>query len=149
MPFFVEGEFLEIDRPWRIIQTWEPQWDAGNRTTLTYQLSPIQGGRGWWFGIDGLKGRPESYRSHGDGWIKVLGWLAADIGPKPEPDTAKYFVARLIGPRADSPRAQRRGDGHDDGARTLLAAADGGRQVIALGPVNDPAWTYGLGILRG
>ena len=34
----------------------------------------------------------------------VLGWLAADIGPKPRPDTSKYFVARLLGPRPDFAR---------------------------------------------
>jgi len=149
VPFFVEGEFLEIDRPWRIVQTWEPQWDAGNRTTLTYQLSPIQGGTRLVVRHDGFKGRPESCQSHGDGWIKVLGWLAADIGPKPEPDTAKYFVARLIGPRADFARTLSAEEmammmAHARYWQPLMAAG----KVIALGPVNDPAWTYGLGILR-
>ena len=149
VPFHVEGEFLEIDRPWRIVQTWEPSWEPGARTILRYQLSAIEGGTRLVVRHEGFKGRPQSCQGHSDGWIMVLGWLAADIGPKPRPDTAKYFVARLLGPRPDFARTL-----SDEEMAMMIAHVrywtplmEAGK-VIALGPVNDPNWTYGIGIMR-
>jgi uncharacterized protein YndB with AHSA1/START domain len=148
-PFFVEGEFLEIDPPWRIVQTWSPSWTAGPPTTLRYQLSAIAGGTRLVVRHEGFKGRPESCETHSIGWIRVLEWLAADIGPKPMPDTAKYFVARLLGPRPDFARTLSAEElammqAH---VRYWLPVMESGK-VLALGPVDDPNWTYGIGIMR-
>jgi len=148
-PFFVDGEFLAIDAPWRIVQTWEPGWDAGTRTQITYQLSAIDGGTRLIVRHEGFGDRRESCEGHANGWIRVLGWLAAHVEPRPAPDTSKYFLARLIGPRADFARSlspeelammQAR-------ARYWMPMLETGK-VIALGPVNDPEWTWGMGVMK-
>lgn len=148
-PFFVEGEFLAIEPPWRIVQTWEPGWSPGLRTTLAYQLSAIEGGTRLVVRHEGFKDRPDSCNDHANGWIRVLGWLAADIGPKPRPDTAKYFLSRLLGPRPDFARSLSAEEmammqAHVGYWAPQLEAG----KVIALGPVNDPNWTYGVAIMR-
>ncbi|HTJ56976.1 MAG TPA: SRPBCC domain-containing protein [Devosiaceae bacterium] len=149
VPFYVEGEFIEIERPHRIVQTWEPQWDQGNRTTVTYQLSPIEGGTRLVARHEGFKGRPEMCQQHSDGWAMVLGWLAADIGPKPQPDTAKYFVARLLAPRPDFATSL-----SDEEMAVMQAHMAYWRpkmqegKVLVLGPVNDPRGSWGLGLMR-
>ena len=43
-PFEVSGEFLEIDPPKKLVQTWAPKWTNGPVTTVTYLLSAIEGG---------------------------------------------------------------------------------------------------------
>jgi len=149
VPFHVTGEFLEIDPPHRIVQTWQPSWAGGPATTLTYELSPISGGTRVMVRHDGFKGRPEACNDHSNGWIMVLGWLAADIGPKPRPDMSKYFVARLLGPRPDFARTLTEEEmammlAHVAYWRPLVEAG----KVIALGPVDDPKGTYGIGIIR-
>jgi uncharacterized protein YndB with AHSA1/START domain len=148
-PFFVEGRFLEIDPPWRIVQTWEPGWTPGLKTTLTYQIRAIEGGSRLTVRQEGFNDRPESCEGHSEGWIRVLGWLAADIGPKPRPDTARYFVARLLGPRPDFARTLSEDEmammqAHVRYWSPLIEAG----KVIALGPVEDPRGSYGIGILR-
>ena len=76
-PFFVEGEFLEIDPPWRIVQTWEPGWDQGLRTVIRYQLSAIDGGTRLVLRHEGFGERRDSCEGHANGWVRVLGWLSA------------------------------------------------------------------------
>ncbi|MEO8883294.1 MAG: SRPBCC domain-containing protein [Devosia sp.] len=148
-PFFVGGEFVEISAPWRIVQTWEPDWSPDLKTTITYQLSAIAGGTHLVLRHTGFEEQRESCEGHADGWVRVLGWLAADIGPKPGPDTAKYFVARLLGPRPDfatslSPDEMAVMMAHMGYWRPLMAEG----KVIALGPVNDPKGSWGLGLMR-
>jgi uncharacterized protein YndB with AHSA1/START domain len=147
-PFFVGGEFIEINPPRRIVQTWSPGWMPGPPTTLTYQLSPIEGGTRLVVRHEGFKDAA-SCEAHGEGWIAVLGWLAAEIGPKPVPDTAKFFLARLLGPRPDFARTLSADEmammqAHSTYWMPMLETG----KVIVLGPVNDPAWTWGLGIMR-
>ncbi|MGB7630001.1 MAG: SRPBCC domain-containing protein, partial [Candidatus Deferrimicrobium sp.] len=43
-PFSVGGEFVEVDPPRKLVQTWRADWDGGNVTTITYRLEPIAGG---------------------------------------------------------------------------------------------------------
>ena len=43
-PFFVEGEYLEIEPPHRLVMTWKAPWDSGNVTTVTYSLEPTAEG---------------------------------------------------------------------------------------------------------
>ena len=148
-PFFVEGEILEIERPWRIVQTWEPGYDPGLKTRLTFQLSAIDGGTRLVVRHEGFGANAGSCEGHSNGWIRVLGWLAADIGPKPGPDTAKYFLARLLGPRPDFARSLSAEEkammqAH---ARYWAPFVENGK-VLVLGPVNDPKWTYGVAVLR-
>ena len=146
--FHVEGEFIEIERPWRVTQTWLPSWED-DATTLTYQLSAIEGGTRLVIRHEGFRERQKSCESHSAGWIQVLSWLAADIGPKPGPDTSKYFLARLLGPRPDFARTLSAEElammqAH---AKYWMPMLESGK-VIVLGPVNDPKWTWGLGVMK-
>ncbi len=38
-PFSVEGEFLEVDPPRKLVQTWKPDWDGGHVTAVTSRRS--------------------------------------------------------------------------------------------------------------
>ena len=74
-PFSVGGEFVEIDPPHKLVQTWRADWDGGNVTTITYRLEPIAGGTRLTLRHEGFAGRRESCAGHTEGWEKVLGWL--------------------------------------------------------------------------
>jgi uncharacterized protein YndB with AHSA1/START domain len=43
-PYTLEGEFLEVDPPRKLVQTWQRQGMPGAPSTLTYLLEPIAGG---------------------------------------------------------------------------------------------------------
>jgi uncharacterized protein YndB with AHSA1/START domain len=78
-PYSVSGEFLEITRPRRLVQTWSYDWDGGKGqppTTLTYVLEDIPGGTRVTVRHEGFASR-EDCGSHGAGWERVLGWLEA------------------------------------------------------------------------
>jgi uncharacterized protein YndB with AHSA1/START domain len=76
--FAVEGEFLKIEPPHLLSQTWKADWDGGAVTTLTYRLEPLaDGGTRVTVHHEGFVGRPESCQQHADGWAMVLGWLDA------------------------------------------------------------------------
>jgi uncharacterized protein YndB with AHSA1/START domain len=77
--FSVGGEYLEIDPPRLITQTWKPDWDAGLATTLSYRLEPIDGGTRVTVHHDGFGERADSCRSHAEGWERVLDWLRAYV----------------------------------------------------------------------
>ena len=148
VPFHVEGEFIEIDPPWRIVQTWEPSWQLDAKTTLRYQLSAIDGGTRLVVRHEGFRGHPESCQGHSDGWIMVLGWLAADL-TQAATDEPKYYLAQL--------RSQRPSFMQDMSAdeREMMfrhqvywrGLQDEGKMLI-FGPVADPQGGWGMGILK-
>jgi len=74
-PFSVGGEFVEVDPPRKLVQTWRADWDGGNVTTITYRLEPIAGGTRLTLRHEGFAGRRESCARHTEGWERVLGWL--------------------------------------------------------------------------
>ena len=43
-PYSLEGAFLEVDPPRKLVQTWHRQGTPGAPSTLTYMLEPIAGG---------------------------------------------------------------------------------------------------------
>ena len=45
VPFSVEGEFLEIDPPRKLVQTWKPEWDEGHVPGVAHNVhdSPVTG----------------------------------------------------------------------------------------------------------
>jgi uncharacterized protein YndB with AHSA1/START domain len=43
-PYTLEGEFLEVDPPRKLVQTWHRVGVPGTPSTLTYLLEPITGG---------------------------------------------------------------------------------------------------------
>jgi uncharacterized protein YndB with AHSA1/START domain len=147
-PFWVEGEFLEVDPPHRLVQTWNPQWDQGTPTTITYTLSSTETGTRLTLRHEGFGERGVSCQGHSEGWIRVLGWLARHL-VTPPPDASRFYLARLLPPRPDFARTlssdERTMMGeHADYWRTHMAAG----KVLALGPVDDPKGGWGLGVMR-
>jgi uncharacterized protein YndB with AHSA1/START domain len=151
VPFTVGGEFLEIDPPRKLVQTWKSDWDAGEVTTLTYHLEPSEGGTRVTVHHTGFAGRPESCAGHGQGWELVLGWLRGHFAPTASvtPAPAQYFCCRLLPPRptfpADMTDAERKiMQDHVGYWMGLL----GQGKAIVFGPVADPKGAWGLGVLR-
>jgi uncharacterized protein YndB with AHSA1/START domain len=76
--FSVGGEYLVVEPPHLLSQTWNPSWDAGEATTITYRLETLaDGGTRVTVQHEGFGDRVESCQSHSDGWTRVLGWLDA------------------------------------------------------------------------
>jgi uncharacterized protein YndB with AHSA1/START domain len=88
--FHVEGEYLEVDPPRRLIYTWRPSWTEPFDTTVAWELEPreVHGlqhrgphrmGIGTLVKIrhEGFAGHPREAANHGEGWKRSLGWLQA------------------------------------------------------------------------
>jgi len=154
-PFTVSGEFLEIDPPRRLVQTWRPDWDGGNVTTIRYQLEPIPKGTRVVVRHEGFGARTESCAGHAHGWERVLGWLLAHLAtgqPRAaaaNPAPATFFLCRLLGPRPTfafdmTPEERQVMLVHGGYWRDLLAKGT----AIVFGPVADPKGAWGLGVVR-
>ena len=79
-PFEVSGEFLVIDPPRKLVQTWAPKWVDGPATTLTYLLDAIEGGTRITIRHEGFGAAAAACHSHTAGWEQVLTWLATWLG---------------------------------------------------------------------
>lgn len=90
--FRVEGEYLEIDPPRRLVHTWIASYAATLKTVVRWELEPreVHGlhhpgpkktGTGTLVKIrhDGFAGDLAQAKSHGDGWIRVLGWMQSFV----------------------------------------------------------------------
>jgi len=88
--FSVEGEYLEIDPPRRLVHTWIASYRGGLKTTVFWDLQPqpVHGlhatgpkkaGTGTLLKLrhDGFAGDAKSAADHGEGWKRVFGWLVA------------------------------------------------------------------------
>jgi uncharacterized protein YndB with AHSA1/START domain len=75
-PFAVIGEFLEIDAPRKLVQTWSPTWESMPPTRVTYLLAEIPGGTRVTVRHEGFAERADACNSHTDGWERVLTWLS-------------------------------------------------------------------------
>jgi uncharacterized protein YndB with AHSA1/START domain len=75
-PFSVEGKYLEIDPPRKLVQTWSYDWGEKHVTTLIYLLAATPEGTKVTVRHEGFKDRPEACGSHAQGWEMVLSWLA-------------------------------------------------------------------------
>jgi len=147
-PFSVEGEFVEIEPPHRLVQTWRPDWDGGHTTTITYRVEAIAEGSRVTVRHTGFGDRAASCSRHADGWQQVLGWLGGFAASR-EPPAAKYFFCRLIGPRPtfafDMNDEERKMMGEH--AKYWRDKLEQGKAVV-FGPVHDPAGPWGLGVVR-
>lgn len=147
--FSVGGEFLELDPPNKIVQTWIAEWDGNHTTTLTYRLEAIDGGTRVTIRHEGFGDRVESCRGHSEGWERVLQWLAGFAGAAPAASPMRHFMCRLIPPRptfAMDMNAEERAMmmTHVTYWRNLLAQGT----AIVFGPVGDPKGPFGLGVIR-
>ena len=147
--FAVEGEFVEIDPPRLLVQTWRPAWDGFNTTTIRYHLDPIPGGTRLTLRHQGFADGVTSCDDHAEGWKRVLGWLGGHVAPLPPAPSAGRFFCRLVPPRTTFP-----GDISAEEAKAMAqhaaywheVAAEG--PAVAFGPVADPAGAWGLGVLE-
>ena len=79
--FSVRGEFLEVDPPNKLVQTWIYDWDTANSvTTITWRLTPIEGGTRVVIRHEGFGAAHDACASHANGWERVLAWLSQHIG---------------------------------------------------------------------
>jgi uncharacterized protein YndB with AHSA1/START domain len=91
-PFYVEGEYLEVDPPRLLVHTWRGSYDAPQETVVRWELEPHsvhelhpngprKSGTGTLVRVrqEGFAGNVESASSHGEGWKRVLGWLEAFV----------------------------------------------------------------------
>jgi len=93
-PFQATGEFLEVDPPRLLVQTWIPDWAPGLKTTLTYRLDAIPGGTRLTLRHEGFGAHREAFEGHTRGWERVLGFLNGYLAAPARPG----FVARWFNP---------------------------------------------------
>jgi uncharacterized protein YndB with AHSA1/START domain len=144
--FAVSGEYLEVEPPRKLVQTWKSDWDGGHATILTYRLEEAPEGTRVAVRHEGFAGRADSCRDHGEGWRRVLGWLTAYVSPA-APD--RYFFCRLLPPRpsfAMDMSAEERATMQAHGAYWRGHMNRG--HVVVFGPVGDPQGPWGLGVIR-
>ena len=77
MAFEVGGEFVAIEPPRKLVQTWKPKWVDGPPTKVTYVLDPIVGGTRVTIKHEGFGDAVDACRSHTEGWERVFTWLAS------------------------------------------------------------------------
>lgn len=147
-PFSVGGEYLEVNRPTRLVHSWRPDWDGNNVTIVSYQLEPIAGGTRVTLRHDGFAGRADSQRNHARGWEAVLGWLAGHLLP-PAAAPGKFFMCKLQGPRPSFPGDMTEAEGrvmqeHMAYWGQLMAAG----KAVVFGPVVEGPAVWGLGVLE-
>ncbi|HTQ05275.1 MAG TPA: SRPBCC domain-containing protein [Polyangiaceae bacterium] len=80
-PFAVHGEFLEVEPPRRLVQTWSYDWDTtGGVTTITWRFEPIEGGTRVVVHHEGFGAAEDACANHANGWERVLAWLSGYTG---------------------------------------------------------------------
>jgi uncharacterized protein YndB with AHSA1/START domain len=79
-PYSVEGQFLEIVAPRRLVQTWQHDWDADHpETKVTYTLDDVPGGTRVTVRHEGFGTRSGACSGHAKGWERVLDWLESHL----------------------------------------------------------------------
>jgi len=73
-PFEAFGEYVEVDPPRLLVQTWTASWTAHVKTTVRWQLHSVDQGTLVKHQHVGLSAHPEVARSF-RGWPRILGWL--------------------------------------------------------------------------
>jgi uncharacterized protein YndB with AHSA1/START domain len=148
-PFYVEGEFVEIDPPRKLVQTWKPGWESGPATTISYLLDPTATGTRVTVRHTGFIGRAESCAGHANGWTRVLGWLLGHLRAAPKPDERRFYFIRLLPPRpsfALDMNEEERAVMQEHVGYWTKKLAEG--TAIVFGPVLDPTGPWGLGVVR-
>ena len=78
--FAVHGEFLEVEPPRRLVQTWRYDWDpADSVTTITWRFEPTATGTRVVVRHEGFGEAHAACQNHADGWERVLGWLSSNF----------------------------------------------------------------------
>jgi uncharacterized protein YndB with AHSA1/START domain len=143
--FHVAGEVIEVDPPHKLVQTWNPSWETGPATTITWRLEASPIGTVLTVRHTGFVD-PRMCTHHADGWTRIFNWLHEFAVPSAG---EQYFVCRLIAPRPtfmQDMTAEERDImiAHAAYWTSRLAAGE----VIVFGPVADPAGPWGLGVVK-
>jgi uncharacterized protein YndB with AHSA1/START domain len=77
--FYVEGKYREVDPPHFFVYTWRSSYSQGPETLVRVDI--ISEGNGTRVRVlhSGFAGDAEGAKSHGNGWIRVLGWMQAYV----------------------------------------------------------------------
>jgi len=78
-PQTVGGEYITVDPPRVLEYTWSPSWDGFAVSTVRCEITPTADGSRLTLVHSGFTGRPQVAKDHGDGWVRVLGWLREKI----------------------------------------------------------------------
>jgi uncharacterized protein YndB with AHSA1/START domain len=89
--FYVEGEYLEVDPPRKLVHTWFGSFHQ-QQTVVSWELQPQtvnalhpsgprKSGTGTLVRVkhEGFGTNVKSAKDHGEGWKRVLGWLEAFV----------------------------------------------------------------------
>jgi uncharacterized protein YndB with AHSA1/START domain len=71
----VDGEYIEVDPPKRLVYTWRPSWDDYAVTTVQYDLQPTATGTRLLVTHTGFGDRAMAAAGTGEGWKRVLEWM--------------------------------------------------------------------------
>jgi uncharacterized protein YndB with AHSA1/START domain len=71
----VDGEYIEVDPPRRLVYTWRPSWDDYAVTTVQYELQPTATGTRLLVTHTGFGDRAMAAAGTGEGWKRVLEWM--------------------------------------------------------------------------
>ena len=74
--FEVSGEYLEVRPPRLLVYTWVASWTGDVKTTVRWELEPMNQGTLVRIRHSGLAAHPEVAQSY-KGWPRMLGWLQA------------------------------------------------------------------------
>lgn len=74
-PFFVEGEYVEVQEPNKLSFTWKPQWEPGTETLVKLEFIPSSTGTLLKLNHCGFT-TDESQAGHNEGWSRVLAWMS-------------------------------------------------------------------------
>ena len=77
-PFEATGEYVEVDPPHLLVQTWVASWTAQVKTTVRWELQATSNGTLVRHQHSGLAVRPDVAKSF-RGWPRILGWLQAFV----------------------------------------------------------------------
>ena len=75
----VDGEYIEVDPPRLLVFTWRPSWDDYAVTTVRYDLEPTATGTRLRVTHTGFVDRDMAAAGTGEGWKRVLEWLAEHL----------------------------------------------------------------------
>ena len=100
--FRVEGEYLEVDPPRRLVHTWIASYMSSLKTVVYWDLEPQsvhnlhpngprKAGTGTLVKLrhEGFAGAPQAAVNHGEGWKRVFGWMQAYVENGETVDTRK------------------------------------------------------------
>jgi uncharacterized protein YndB with AHSA1/START domain len=78
-PQTVGGEYIVVDQPHALEFTWSPSWDGFAVTRVRYDIKPSATGSTLTVVHSGFAPESQMAKSHGEGWVRVLGWLSSYV----------------------------------------------------------------------